>query len=216
VKNFLAILEADGISVVDDHLEAWLSDPERLFAEKFFNENNLDENNRTIAIHPFSANQKRAWHEDNFIEVANYLQEKYGVRVIVLGGKRDIPLSDYFTENINPDPVTVVGKTSLRETMAILSRCSLLLCNDSGIMHLGAALNLPLIALFGPQSPVKFGPWGENCEIIYKNFPCSPCKQKFFEECEPSERMKPHCMEHITVGDVIDIVEKKFTHAVKT
>lgn len=51
----------------------------------------------------------------------------------------------------------VVGSTTLRQTLAILARCRLLVCNDSGIMHLGAALGVPLVAVFGPQSPVKFG-----------------------------------------------------------
>src|SRR5512134_2801229 len=93
--------------------------------------------------------------------------------------------------------------------MALLSRCDLLVCNDSGIMHLAAALSTPLIALFGPQSPVKFGPWGKNCEIMYRNFPCSPCKQKFFRECHPSPRMKPYCMEEIPPADVIARAEAR-------
>ena len=88
--------------------------------------------------------------------------------------------------------------------MALLSRCSLLICNDSGIMHLAAAMQIPLVALFGPQSPLKFGPWGDKCSVIYKHFPCSPCKQKFFQECEPSHRLSPECVEAISVSDVLD------------
>ncbi len=211
VENFLAVLEADGVRVTDKHLEAWISDEERQYASKFLESHNLKPEQRLIAIHPFSANQKRAWHESNFATVANQLQRKFGARVIVFGGKRDLPLVPYFQQEINPPPIIVVGKTSLRQTMALLERCSLLICNDSGIMHLAAALNLPLVALFGPQSPVKFGPWGEKCHVIYKNFPCSPCKQKFFEECEPSKRLKPMCMEVITIDEVLNAIEKKFS-----
>jgi heptosyltransferase-2 len=87
--------------------------------------------------------------------------------------------------------------------MALLSKCALLICNDSGIMHLAAALDIPLIALFGPQSPVKFGPWGKRCRVLYKRFPCSPCRQRFFEECDPSPRGKPMCMEAIAVDEVL-------------
>lgn len=90
--------------------------------------------------------------------------------------------------------------------MALLSRCNLLVCNDSGIMHLGASLRVPLVALFGPQSPVKFGPWGDSCRVIYHAFPCSPCRQKFFEECQPSAAMKPLCIESITVSEVFETV----------
>jgi len=102
----------------------------------------------------------------------------------------------------------VVGTTTLRESMALLERCSLLVCNDSGIMHLAAAMQIPLVALFGPQSPVKFGPWGEKCRVLYKAYPCSPCKQKFFKECKPTDRMSPECVEAIRVGEVIEEIEK--------
>jgi heptosyltransferase II len=69
-------------------------------------------------------------------------------------------------------------------------------------MHLAAAMQIPLIALFGPQSPVKFGPWGDKCRVLYKNFPCSPCRQKFFKECAPSPRLSPECVESISVEEV--------------
>jgi heptosyltransferase-2 len=86
--------------------------------------------------------------------------------------------------------------------MAVLRRGTIFVGNDSGIMHLAAAAGLPLVALFGPQSPVRFGPWGPNTRLIYKQYPCSPCRQKFFRECEPSPRGKPACIESITVDEV--------------
>jgi heptosyltransferase-2 len=158
---------------------------------------------RIVAIHPFCANQARAWHEDGFVATANALQERIGVRILLLGGKRDREMAAGIAGRIRPAPVTAVGETDLRQSMALLSKCALLICNDSGIMHLAAALDLPLIALFGPQSPVKFGPWGKRCRVLYKRFPCSPCRQRFFEECDPSPRGKPMCMETISVDEVI-------------
>jgi heptosyltransferase II len=208
VLNFLDLLEADGIPVTDDHLEAWLSDDEREFAADFLSRHGVAEGELLVAIHPFAANQTRAWHEENFAAVANELQRRYRARIVIIGGPRDQELGRYFADSILPAPVMAVGSSSLRQTMALLARCSLLICSDSGIMHLGAALNIPLVALFGPQSPVKFGPWGEKCQVIHKGFPCSPCKQKFFQECEPSPRMKPACMEDIRVAEVLDAITK--------
>ena len=104
---------------------------------------------------------------------------------------------------LNFAPLEAVGSTTLRQTMALISRCRLLVGNDSGIMHLTASLQVPLVALFGPQSPVKFGPWGKGCRVVRQEFPCSPCRQRFFTECEPSERGKPACMEAIAVDDVL-------------
>ena len=94
--------------------------------------------------------------------MANRLQAEYGARILLFGGGSDTSLGEYFRKHIAPAPMMAVGTTSLRQTMALLARCSLIVCNDSGIMHLGAALNRPLVALFGPQSPVKFGPGGNN------------------------------------------------------
>jgi len=205
VQNFLDVLRADGIEIKDDYLEAWLSEEEKEFAETFFKENNLDE--KTIAIHPFAANPKRAWHIDNFIEVSNKLGEK-GYRTIFFGGKREKNFIDYIKTNAKFNPLLAIGETNIRQTMAILSRCKSLVCNDSGIMHLGSALNIPLVAIFGPQSPVKFGPYSQKAKVIYKAFPCSPCKQKFFKECEPSERLTPRCVEAISVEEVMNKIRE--------
>ena len=206
VQNFLDVLRADNIPVNDDNLEAWLTESEKTFADAFLRPAVVEPDEMVIALHPFAANPSRAWHADNFIELANRLQELYRVRILVFGGKRDVPAAKRFQENISPAPIMAVGTTSLRESMALLARCGLLVCNDSGIMHLAAALQIPLVALFGPQSPIKFGPWGENCRIIYKQLPCSPCKQKFFQECEPSHRFVPECVEAISVAEVLEKV----------
>ncbi len=203
VLNFLDVLRADRVPVVDDHLEAWISREEAAAAGAFLAGKGVAEGDRIVAVHPFCANPARAWHEDGFVATANALQERFGVRILLLGGTRDREMAARIAGRIRPAPVTAVGDTDLRQSMALLSKCALLICNDSGIMHLSAALDLPLIALFGPQSPVKFGPWGKRCRVLYRRFPCSPCRQKFFEECDPSPRGKPMCMEAIAADEVI-------------
>jgi len=215
VENFLEVLRADDVPVNDDYLEAWLAPDEVRFAGEFLQERGVQPGEILIGIHPFAANQTRAWHEDNFIAVAKALQERSKVRIILFGGERDVEPARLFLERLSPAPVMAVGTTSLRQTMALLARCRLLVCNDSGIMHLGAALKIPLVAVFGPQSPVKFGPWGAKCRVVYGKFPCSPCRQKFFQECEPSPRGKPECLEAVTVRAVLDEIES-VAHELRT
>jgi heptosyltransferase II len=212
VENFLEVLRADDVEILDSHLEAWLSEEEERFAEDFFAGGNAAAGRGTVALHPFSADPARAWHEDNFVALANALQEREGVGILLLGGKRDRDLADSMARRIVPPPRMAVGTTTLRQSMALLSKCRLLVCNDSGVMHLCAAVGVPLVALFGPQSPVKFGPWGRNAEVITKRFSCSPCRQKFFDECRPSPRGKPYCMEEITVEEVLEAA----THALRS
>jgi len=203
VENYLEVLRVDGIPVKDNRLEAWLSEEEQEFADNFFASAGVLPQEKIIGIHPFAANPPRAWHLDNFIELANQLQERYGTRILFFGGPRDNDALPGIRKALAAAPLEAVGTTTLRQSMALLARCQLLVCNDSGIMHLAASLQVPLVALFGPQSPVKFGPWGETCRVVYSKFPCSPCKQKFFTECDPSERGKPDCLESITVAQVV-------------
>ncbi len=202
VENFLDVLRADSIEVKDNYLEAWLTEEERSGAELFFESAGVKPEETVIGIHPFAANPTRAWHLDNFIAVANQLQAKYGARILIFGGPRDSGALPAIRTALPVPSLEAVGTTTLRQSMALLSRCQLLICNDSGIMHLAASLQVPLVALFGPQSPLKFGPWGDNSRVVYSSFPCSPCKQKFFTECEPSLRRKPFCIEAITVDEV--------------
>lgn len=205
VENFLDVLRADSIPIVDDQLEAWLTPDEQQFADQFLHEAGLKQGELLIGIHAFAANAQRAWHLDNFIELANRLSQQQHARIIFFGGPRDREALPAIRTGLgDTPPIEALGSTSLRQSMALLSRCNLLICNDSGIMHLAASLNLPLVALFGPQSPVKFGPWGKNSRVIYSNFSCSPCKQKFFKECTPSPRNRPECVEAITVDQVYD------------
>lgn len=208
VQNFLDVLRADGIPVADDYLEAWLTAEERTFADNFFQQAGVAPDETVIGIHPFAANPTRAWHLDNFIELAQQLQERHKIRILFFGGPRDQEALPAIRAALKYPPIEAIGATSLRQTMAILSRCRLLICNDSGIMHLAASLQVPLIAIFGPQSPVKFGPWGESCRVISQQFPCSPCKQKFFTECEPSPRGRPVCLEVISADMVMKQIEQ--------
>uniref|UniRef100_C6E5B1 lipopolysaccharide heptosyltransferase II n=1 Tax=Geobacter sp. (strain M21) TaxID=443144 RepID=C6E5B1_GEOSM len=207
VQNFLDVLRADGVPVVDDHLEAWLSAEEKAFADDFFRQRGVSADELVIGMHPFAANPPRAWHLDNFTELARALQKRYRCRIMFFGGPRDKEALDAIRGGLDVPPLEAVGSTTLRQTMALLSRCGALVCNDSGIMHLAASLQVPLVALFGPQSPVKFGPWGTACRVVRHDFPCGPCRQRFFTECEPSERGRPACIEAITVDEVLAEIE---------
>jgi heptosyltransferase-2 len=212
VQNFLDVLRVDGVPVVDDHLEAWISPEEHQFADRFLQEAGVTSGELLIGIHPFAANPPRAWYPGNFAELARRLQERYQARIIFFGGPGDRSALPGIRDALPRPPIEAVGVTTLRQTMALLDRCRLLVCNDSGIMHLAASLQVPLVALFGPQSPVKFGPWGKSCRVVYSAFPCSPCKQKFFTECEPSSRMRPDCIEAIKVDEVFSVGMKLLFH----
>ena len=201
VLNFLEVLRADGVPVIDDYLESWLTPDEVKRGDEILAAAGVAPDEPLAMIHPYASFPPRGWHQNDYAALSHLLAGK-GFRVVVLGGDRDREEWERSLPLFAPDTVSLVGTGSLRETMAVLKRGSLFIGNDSGIMHLAAAADLPLVALFGPQSPVRFGPWGRRTRVLYKQFPCSPCRQKFFEECKPSPREKPACIEAITVDEV--------------
>ena len=73
--------------------------------------------------------------------------------------------------------INLAGKTTLREAIYLISQCRLFISNDSGLMHVAGALNIPTIAIFGSTNPVTTAPIGDNHTIIYNKFDCSPCLQ---------------------------------------
>jgi lipopolysaccharide heptosyltransferase II len=202
VENFLAILKADGVPVVDDHLELWTTPEEEAKVARVLAESGIGPSERIAAIHPFSAVVERGWPLENFAELTAGLAEK-GYRAVILGGPGDTARFQDGSSLFPKQTVVLVGQLTIRETAALLKQASLFVGNDSGIMHVAAAAGVPLVALFGPQSPLKFGPWSKKARVIYKNFSCSPCRQKFFTECKPSERKRPACVEEITVAEVL-------------
>lgn len=201
VENFLDVLRADGVPVCDNYLESWTTPEEDSSARELLAREGVGVEERLVLFHPFAATLQRGWHLEDFAHLAGLLQEQ-GFRVGVLGSPRDKELFDSARHLFGSDCIDLVGKSSIRVTMALMRRAMVFVGNDSGIMHLAAAAAIPLVALFGPQSPQKFGPWSARAKIIYTNFPCSPCRQKFFTECEPSLRMKPACIEAISVDEV--------------
>ncbi len=202
VKNFLAVLREDGVAATDDFLEIWTTRDEEQKAERLLKAAGVSLSERIAVVHPFSAVVERGWPLENFAELAVQLRSKMPCRVIVVGGEKDRETFRTVKPLFGSAVVDLVGECNLGETAALLKRSALFVGNDSGIMHIAAAAGVPVVAIFGPQSPVKFGPWSRHAKVIYKGMKCSPCRQKFFTECAPSARRRPACMETITLEEV--------------
>ncbi len=163
-------------------------------------------NKKIIAFSPFAAfGPAKCWPLQNYLDLMLKILLKRDAYIIFLGDKSfqgQMQIKQAFPEKIKKYMFDLVGKTSLRELMAILSLSDLMVTNDSGPMHLAAALEKPLIALFGSTSPVFTGPvYDPFAEIIYQKQDCSPCYQR---TCSKDK----FCMEEITVDKVAESVEK--------
>ncbi|RPH49802.1 MAG: glycosyltransferase family 9 protein [Desulfobacteraceae bacterium] len=155
--------------------------------------------NNIIAVNPIAKWKTKLWEAGKFSELALRLQKELNCLVIFTGSSRDRPVIDEMIKQMgNNGPLNLAGRTSLKELAYLYSRCSLLVCTDTGPMHIAAAMGCRVVALFGPTAPLRTGPYGTGHRVIRSGIDCSPC---FKKECKD-----PKCMKVITVNAVIDAV----------
>ena len=145
----------------------------------------------------------KRWFPDRFAAVADKLDEHFSSQGIILGGKIDWEVAQEVQNLARAKLINLAGKTTLREAIYLISRCRLFISNDSGLMHISGALNIPTIALFGSTNPVTTAPAGNKSTIVRREVSCSPCLK---ETC-PTDF---HCMKQISVEDVFKAAQNLF------
>jgi heptosyltransferase-2 len=139
----------------------------------------------------------KRWYPDRFAAVADALSAEWGARIVVVGSTAETPLAGEIEAAMRNPPVNLAGKTTVRELMALLSLSSFLVTNDSGPMHIGAALGVPLVAIFGPTDWRRTSPWSERAKVVRVEIDCSPCRLRV---CDRGHE----CMLGVTPGMVVD------------
>ncbi len=142
----------------------------------------------------------KRWPVESFVAAARLLAEKRRLRVVLFGAPNDAAVAEEFVAKF-PEAENRVGRTTLAEFMAGLAEARLVLCNDSGAMHVAAALGRPTVAIFGSTEPQLTGPLGPRAVVLRHHVPCSPC---FLRECP----IDFGCMKGITPEMVVAQAEK--------
>lgn len=137
----------------------------------------------------------KCWPPDRFAVLANRLQEQTGASVVLFGTAGERAVSSAIASGLRRPPIDLTGKTSIAELPALLSRCQLFIGNDSGAMHVAAAVGLPIVAVFGPTDPFGTAPVTPRCTIVQQRPYCSPC---FLRRCPTDHR----CMTSVTAEAV--------------
>jgi heptosyltransferase II len=145
----------------------------------------------------------KKWFPDRFAAVADTLSEIFSAQVIIMGGRADGETAQEIRTLAQTELINLAGKTSLREAICLISQCGLFISNDSGLMHIAGALNIPTVAIFGSTNPVTTAPVGNKSIIVRKEISCSPCLKK---TCPTDFR----CMSMISVEDVLRIARDLF------
>lgn len=168
----------------------------------------IDSSDLIIGINPGSTyGSAKRWLSDRFAEVAKRLvrrleqSESAHVAVVILGAKGEELLGEAIAAQLGGRSIVLSGATTIRELMAVVKRCRLLITNDTGPMHIAAACGVPVVAVFGPTDWRTTSPYGQERSIVREAVDCAPC---FLRECPIDHR----CMTRIPIDRVYKAAEQ--------
>lgn len=203
VITYKQLLAPLGIPLSNTAPQLYISPEEQQAANDFFKKCGVEKGKTVLyGINPGAAyGSAKCWLPDRYRAVTEKLLEDPLAYVVYFGDPAGAPLVNSICEDLPSRVINLAGKTTIRELMALMNCCSVILTNDSGPMHMAAALNLPLVALFGSTSDIKTGPYGIG-KVIHKHVECSPCYKRV---CPIDFR----CMKRIEVDEVYNELQKQ-------
>jgi heptosyltransferase-2 len=204
VDYYLKIVDSLGFQHAERIPSLKVSEEQQKEAIRMLKSLGLEESQGFVGISPGATyGPAKHWFPERYGELADRIVRNLGAQILIFGSEADKKVAKQVRQNARVPLVDLTGMTTLAQAMALVSRCRLFVTNDSGLMHVAAALRIPLIAIFGSTEPGRTGPLGETCRIIRKPLPCSPCLKA---DC-PEER---RCMNLISVDEVYDEVIRAF------
>lgn len=215
VYTYKALLSPLGIPVSTTAPKLYLDEEENKAAEALLKQTGLGSNISLatnegseaasppllVGINPGAAyGSAKCWLPERFREVTELLLKDDRIRVLYFGSDATSSLVHQICQGLGERVINLSGKTSLRELMALIRQCTVLLTNDSGPMHIADALGVPIVALFGSTSAIKTGPFSGGT-IIHKQVACSPCYKRTCPIDFP-------CMKNIAVAEVYHAIKR--------
>jgi heptosyltransferase-2 len=212
----VGILHSDPSAAADGNIPRPLLNPKLNVSEAQLNESlnklNLTLNQPVAVFCPGAEyGPAKRWPVEYFAELAQRLHSE-GYAIWLIGSNKDREQAEQIVALSNAECLNLCGHTGLSDAIALLSIAQLVVSNDSGLMHLAAALDRPMLALFGSSSPQFTPPLSSNAQVIQHNIECSPC---FKRECPLGHF---NCMMQLTpdlVWKKITLIETKDDHATK-
>ena len=156
-------------------------------------------NDFLVGIHPGGSSFDKRWPEENYAQIADALVNEYNAKILILRGPNEAKLERNIQRVVQSDSIAYAPK-SIRELAALIKRCDLFVCNDSGPMHIAAALDVRTVAIFGPTDHVAWEPLSAEATIVRRDMPCWPCSA---HKCT----IGWECTKKLTVDTVRDRVE---------
>ena len=189
----LHLLDHLGIPLLSQDETLTIGPEEKSQATELLVQYGIGKEDLVVGIHPGAGIAVREWGDARFAEVVRSVADRFGAKII------------WFSDPTKPRPAppavnAVSLSLGLQQYAAVVMRCQLFLCNDSGPMHIAAGLGIPVVAVFGPQRPEWFGPWGRGHQVVIRNdIWCRPCGSNCIWQ-------EPYCLRLISVEQVTKAV----------
>jgi heptosyltransferase-1 len=176
-----------------------LDDADRARAAELIDQHALEAG--YVVICPFTTRPQKHWFSTAWQQLIKDISQRWKMPVVMLGGPGDLQAASAISASEAALPVNLVGGTSLREAAAIIARASLVVGVDTGLTHMGIAMQRPTLCLFGSTRPY-LDTGQENAKVIYHALECSPCRRK------PTCNGAFDCMREITPGEVMSEAQR--------
>ncbi len=156
-----------------------------------------DDQSKLIGINPGADQPQKRWNPAHYAYVADRLVEHVAAKVIILGGPGEEHIAQQIQGKMKFPYINLAGTLTLNDLVYVIGKLDLLITNDSGPMHIAAALKTPLVAIFGPEDPTYTRPYTspDLYRIVYRELDCRPCRK---QHCE-----QPRCLEIIEPEEVL-------------
>jgi len=192
VECFLDVLRCAGLRPKRYSYEIWIGNEEREYIKKFLDRAGVL---KFLIINPGASVENKCWQIHKYAELADRITSNFGLDVVITWGPDEYEYARQIFRLVNNNRAFLACATNLKQLAALIEKSEGLVTTDTGPLHMAAALNKPVVALFGPTNPFKWMPRGKNFSFIKKQVSCWPCEYK---KCVDNK-----CMRMITVEDVL-------------
>lgn len=199
---YLNVLEQLGVQHIEHNgLEIFPGEEHLRHAEAFWRENGVFGSDKLIGFNIGSAVVTKRWAPERFAKVADILAGK-GYKPVFFGGTMDEEMVHQAVSRMQTTPIVATGAFTIGGLAAAMRRCSLIITNDSGPMHVAISQKVPIVAMYGPSSPKLYGPYTDEAIIVTAQPPCLGCADGMKHKCDDMQ-----CMTRLTVEQVVQAAE---------
>jgi heptosyltransferase-2 len=205
VDSYLEVLRKIGVVADDKNPQIFLGPEEMSFSEHFLLERGVVKGDIIVGVHPGAKWQTKRWDESKFNLVCKEVIRRFNYKVLLFGDVGEEKLVEEVKKGLPKGSVLEAMGLPLGRMMSLIKRCDCLITNDSGPMHVASALQVPVVAIFGPTHPrLGFAPVGSENAVLCVHVECSPCSLHGEKKCSKKSRF---CMDLIEPGMVVEVVE---------